>query len=91
MKTYKKNYIGKGSQHKTMDIIKVTLKMDDLLKFQHEFNGNQYISFEVARMQNPDRFKRTHTAYVITSEKVQNKSNSPKKRGRKPKKVALKM
>ncbi len=60
MKTYKKNYIGKGTQHETFNLVKVTLKVEELLKYQHEYEGEMYISFELAEMQNPDKFGRTH-------------------------------
>ena len=83
MKTYKKNYIGKGTRHETLDIVKVTLKVDELLKYQHEYNGEQYISFELARLQTPDKFDRTHTAYVSTMEDEPEKTSAPKKKVRK--------
>lgn len=85
MKSYKKNYIGKGLKHETMDIVKVTLRVEDVLKYQHEYNGEAYISFEVARMQNQDNYGRTHTAYVTTREEETDNAPAPKKRGRKPK------
>jgi len=31
MKSYKKNYIGKGTQVENMDIAKVTLKVEEIL------------------------------------------------------------
>ena len=68
MKSYKKNYIGKGTQVENMDIVKVTLKVAEILKHKHEFEGNEYITLEVARMKQPDKFGRTHTAYVTTTE-----------------------
>ncbi|MCY1720167.1 hypothetical protein OU798_07425 [Prolixibacteraceae bacterium Z1-6] len=73
MKSFKKNYIGKGKEVKTkagkkLDIVKVTLKMTEVLKHKHEYEGEEYITFEVAKMQKPDDFKRTHTAYVSTRE-----------------------
>jgi hypothetical protein len=86
MKTYKKNYIGKGTQHETLDLVKVTLKVEELLKYQHEYEGEMYISFEVAKMQNVDKFGRTHTVYVNTREETPDENPKPKKRGRKPKK-----
>jgi hypothetical protein len=70
MKSFKKNYIGKGTQVENMEIVKVTLKVAEIEKFKHEFEGEEYISFEVAKMQQPDKFGRTHTAYVSTREKV---------------------
>jgi len=75
MKTYKKNYIGKGIQVPNMQIVKVTIKVAELLKFKHEFEGNEYITFEVAKMQKADNYNRTHTAYVITREEVSEKEN----------------
>ena len=62
MKSYKKNYIGKGTQVENMDIVKVTLKIEEILKFKHEFEGQEYITLEIAQMQQPDKFGRTHTA-----------------------------
>lgn len=47
-----------------MDIAKVTLKVEEILKFKHEFEGQDYITLEVAKMQQTDKFGRTHTAYV---------------------------
>ncbi len=83
MKTYKKNYIGKGTQHESLDLVKITLKVEELLKYQHEYEGEMYISFEVAKMQNADKFGRTHTVYVTTSEDAPEekpqKSRKPKK------------
>jgi hypothetical protein len=87
MKTYKKNYIGKGTSHETLDIVKITLKVEELLKYQHTYEGEQYVTFEVAKMQQADKFGRTHTAYVNTREETPDKDPKPKK-GRKPKSQA---
>lgn len=70
MKKFVKNYIGKGTQVENMDIVKVTLKVEDIAKFKHEYEGNEYITFEVAKMQQSDKWGRTHTAYVSTREKI---------------------
>jgi len=70
MKSYKRNYIGKGTQVENMDIVKVTLKVEEILKLKHGFEGNDYITLEVARMQQPDKFGRTHTAYVSVREET---------------------
>ena len=86
MKSTEKNYIGKGTQHETLDLVKVHLKVEELLKYQHEFEGEMYISFEVAKMQQPDRFGRTHTAYVNTREETPEEEPKPQKKARKPKK-----
>lgn len=74
MKSFKKNYIGKGTQVENMEIVKVTLKVAEIEKFKHEFEGEEYITFEVAKMQQPDKFGRTHTAYVSTREEVPEKA-----------------
>lgn len=80
MKTYKKNYIGKGTQVPNMQIAKVTVKVAELLKFKHEFEGEEYITFEVAKMQNPDKFGRDYTVYCVTTEEVKDEKPAPKKR-----------
>jgi len=87
MKTYKKNYIGKGTRHESLPIVRVTLKVSEALKFQHEFNGEQYMTFEVAAMKEADKFGRTHTAYVSTMEDEPEKPSAPKKKARKPQKA----
>ena len=68
MKKYNKSYIGKGTAVAGMDIVKVTLKVEDLLKVTHEFQGVEYLTFELAKMQSKDDFGRTHTAYVSIRE-----------------------
>ena len=64
MKTFEKNYVGKGTQVENLNIVKVTLNVEELLKHKHEYEGKEYVTIEVAKMQKPDRFDRTHTAYV---------------------------
>lgn len=79
MKSYKKNYIGKGKEVETevkskkLDIVKVTLKIEEVLKHKHEFEEEEYITFELARMQKPDDYGRTHTAYVSILEETEEK------------------
>jgi hypothetical protein len=84
MKTYKKNYIGKGFQVPNMQIARVTVKVEDLLKHTFEYEGVEYCRFEVAKMQNPDKYGRDYTAYVVTTEEVA--KEKPKSKTRKPKK-----
>ena len=81
-----KNYIGKGTQHETLNLVKVNLKVEELLKYQYEYEGEMYLSFELAKMQQPDKFGRTHTVYVNTREELPNEEPKPRKKGRKPKK-----
>lgn len=87
MKTYKKNYIGKGTRHETLNLVRVTLKVEELLKFQHEYEGDQYVTFEVAQMQQPDKFGRTHTAYVNSLKESSVAEPKPAKKAGRPKKV----
>jgi predicted metal-dependent hydrolase len=68
MKKYNKSYIGKGTQVANMDIVKITLKVEELLKVTHEFQGVKYLTFELAKMQSKDDYGRTHTAYVSVLE-----------------------
>lgn len=82
MTNYKKNYIGKGTQVPNMQIVKVTVKVAELLKFVHTYEDEGYVTFEVAKMQNPDKFGRDHTVYCTTRELVEETAppkNSPKK------------
>jgi hypothetical protein len=74
-----KNYVGKGTKVKNLDIVKITLNVEDILKFKHEFEGTEYITFEVALMQQPDKFNRSHTVYCTTKENVEEpKTTKPK-------------
>ena len=82
MKSFKKNYIGKGTQVENMDIVKVTLPVEEVLKFKHEWEGTEYLTFEVAKMKETDKFGRTHTAYVSVLEETEEetKEEKPKKK-----------
>ena len=80
-KKFSRSYIGKGSKVENMDIVRVTLKMEEVLKHKHEFEGNEYITFEVAKMREPDKFKKTHTCYVSVKEDAE--PEKPKKAAKK--------
>ena len=64
MKKFEKTYIGKGKQIGDLQIIRISCKIADLEKLSHQYNGEDYITFEVARLQNPDSFGHQYTAYV---------------------------
>jgi len=70
-KSFKKNYVGKGTKVENLNIVKITVKVEDLLKHKHEFKGEEYVTMEVAEMKKPDDYKRTHTVYVSTLEPVE--------------------
>jgi hypothetical protein len=84
MKTYKKNYIGKGTQVGTMDIVRISVKLEDLAKLSHNYEGTDYVTFEVAKLQSPDNFGHTHTAYV---NKLVEEDDKPAKGSKKAKKA----
>ena len=67
-KNYKKNYIGKGTQVEGLDIVRVSIKVTDVLNCMHKYEGEHYFTFEVARLQEPDKFGKTHTCYYSTPE-----------------------
>jgi len=69
MTTFVKNFIGKGTQVNGLDIVKVVIPVEEAMKSTFEKNGVTYISFEVAKMKDPDKFGRTHTCYFQTKVK----------------------
>jgi hypothetical protein len=69
MKTYKKNYIGKGTENANITgLVRMTIPVEEINKFKHEFEGVEYFTFEMAPLREPDQFGRTHTAWVTTRE-----------------------
>ncbi|MGQ7868704.1 hypothetical protein [Sunxiuqinia sp. sy24] len=85
MTTYTKNYIGKGKQVENLDIVKVTIKKADLDNCTHEYEGEDYVTFEVARMRNPDTYGRTHTCYFQSKEETEDKPKKPSRKKSKAK------
>ena len=71
MKTFVKNYIGKGKQVAGLQIVKITCKLEDLQKFAYEYDGIEYVTFEVAKMKTPDNFGRDYTVYVSQKEEAE--------------------
>ena len=86
MASFTKHYIGKGVEHETLDLVKVTLKMEEVLKFKHQFEGSEYLTFELARLQEADKFGRTHTYYVSTKEETPEAEPAQVSKNSKPKK-----
>ena len=69
MKTYKRNYIGKGTGNANINgLVRMTIPVEEVLKFKHEFQGVEYFTFEMAPLRETDRFGRTHTAWVSIRE-----------------------
>lgn len=74
MAQFEKTYIGKGSKVKDLEIIRVSISRENLeqILIDHlvEYEGNEYLIFEVAALKEADQYGKTHTAYV--SKKVEN-------------------
>ena len=90
MKKFSKVFVGKGVQNEKIEgIVRVTLDVETMSQFYHDFNGKEYFTFELAKLQEPDKFGRTHTAYVVTREEVEEtpKPVAPLKPKRRLKKV----
>ena len=66
MATFEKHYIGKGTQVENLDIVRIVLPVEGLEKAVFEKNGVKYLSFEVAKLKQEDKFGRTHTCYYQT-------------------------
>jgi len=60
-----KEYLGKGKQDEKFDIVKVTVSIEELNYLIKCKDGKGNISFDVAKMRNPDKFGNTHTCYFI--------------------------
>ncbi|WP_339904773.1 hypothetical protein [uncultured Cyclobacterium sp.] len=68
MSQFEKTYIGKGTQVKDLDIIRVSISketLEEILKDQMvDYDGKEYLVFEVASLKEPDQYGKTHTAYI---------------------------
>lgn len=58
-----KTYIGRGTKVEKMDIVRISIKVEDALKFKHEHEGVEYITMEVAKLKEKF-YNKTHTVYV---------------------------
>ena len=87
MKTFVKNYIGKGKQVAGLNIAKITCKLEDLQKFAYEYDGIEYVTFEVAKMKTPDTFGRDYTVYVSQKEEIEEPQTKRKDKKSSPKPI----
>lgn len=92
MATFEKHYIGKGTQVENLDIVKIVLPVAGLEAAVFEMNGIKYLSFEVAKLKEADKFGRTHTCYFQTkvSGAFTPQDEEPAKQDKKSKKKAKK-
>jgi len=82
---YEKIYIGKGTQVPNLQIAKVTVRLEEVEKIAYDRDGVKYVTFEVAKLREPDKFGRSYTCYY--SKKVNNvEEPAPKKTSKKGKK-----
>ena len=72
MTTFEKHYIGKGTQVENLDIVRIVLPVEGLEAAVFEKNGVKYLSFEVAKLKEADKFGRTHTCYFQTKVYTEN-------------------
>ncbi len=68
MSQFEKTYIGKGTQVKDLNIIRVSISketLEEILK-NHivNYEGKEYLIFEVAALKEADQFGKTHTVYI---------------------------
>jgi len=92
MTTFEKHYIGKGTQVEGLDIIKIVLPVTGLEGAVFKKNGVKYLSFEVAKLKQDDKFGRTHTCYyqVKVSSDIPTKDEEPAKQKKETKKKGKK-
>lgn len=81
MNTFEKNYIGKGTQVENLDIVTVCINIDDAQQHIFEYEGKNYLRFELARMKETSKYGKTHTCYV--SQKVPQEQSPAKGRKKK--------
>jgi hypothetical protein len=85
--SFTKIYIAKGKQVQNFDIVSFNVRLEDLAKIAHEYNDEQWVSFEVMKLKAPDQFGRTHTLYTsvksaelpVVAEKVTGSRPAPRK------------
>jgi len=63
-KKFEKRYIGTAKQVKDMDIVRVSIKVDELEDYIVVHEGQRYLHFEVAKRKEPSEFGQTHNVYV---------------------------
>ena len=82
---YEKIYIGKGTQVQNLPISRVTLKLEEVEKIAYERDGVKYVTFEVAKLKEADKFGRSYTCYYSKKVAQVNEPAPKKTRTRKPK------
>ena len=82
MSKFEKTYIGKGTQVKGLNIIRVSISketLEEVLKdHMVDYDDKEYLVFEVAALKEPDQYGKTHTAYISKKVAVPNGGRSKK-------------
>ncbi|MEX2594684.1 MAG: hypothetical protein WD426_18080 [Anditalea sp.] len=67
MSQFEKIYIGKGTQIKDFNIIRVSISKDTLEEILKDhmvnYEGKEYLIFEVSALKEADQFGKTHGLY----------------------------
>lgn len=79
-------YIGKGKQVQDFDMVEVSINLEAAEAQIFEYEGKRYLKFTVARMKQPDKFDKTHTAYIDEIVKKDAPAEKPKRKRRAAKK-----
>ena len=80
---YEKIYIGKGTQVPNLQITRVTLKLEEVQKIAYERDGVWYVTFEVAKLKEADKFGRQFTCYFSKKTEQVNEPTPVKSKGKK--------
>jgi predicted transcriptional regulator len=65
---FSKKYIGKGKQVENMEIVEVSINLAELQNHSFEYEGETYVKFNVAKLKEPDQYRKTHTVYIFVKE-----------------------
>jgi hypothetical protein len=87
MTTFEKHYIGKGTQVPNLSIVKVVIPVENIQDAIFEKDGKEYLSFEIAKLKNPDKFGRDYTCYYqqkVYSEDAPSNEPEKQKKAQKP-------
>lgn len=84
--SYKKIYLGKGTLNEELGIVRFSISETNIQAAKHEFQGENYFTFETGELQQPDKFGRTHTIWVSKKERMEDVPLKEKKKPGRPKK-----
>ena len=82
---FEKIFIGKGTQVPNLPITRISIPFAKLEEIAYDRDGVKYVTFEVSKLKNADKYGREYTCYY--SKKVSDVVNdqAPKPKGRRKK------